>query len=503
VATVSGRAFWFDASACSGCKACQVACKDRHGLPLGVRWRRVYEVAGGGWTRRDGAWLHDVLAYNVSMACNHCAEPICAEVCPTGAISKRPDGLVLLDADRCTGCRYCAWVCPYGAPQYDAGRGRMTKCSFCADDLDRGHAPACVSACPERVLDFGTREDLEARHGRDAPLHPLPDPSLTSPSLVVRPHGQAERAAAEGARVANAEEVRPVGGARAASEASLVAFTLLAQTAVGMLAALVLGPWISGAGRAVSPGRLAALAPGGVAAVAAAISLLHLGAPVNAWRALAGLRSSWLSREILLLLAFLAGWVGMVALGWAEPAGGPSSDVDPPAALGIVAGLTVLAGLGLLYAMSRVYRVRTLPAWDSALTPLTFFLSAGSLGGMGAALTLTATWGDAGAVRSMLLLAAACVAAELALVPLHRRHRRTARTRVVDGLAPPRTVSTRGDAARAALLGTALVGVLAVATGSGSAAASLAALASALAAGALAAVLGRVAFYASHARRGL
>ncbi|MFO7892720.1 MAG: DMSO/selenate family reductase complex B subunit [Longimicrobiales bacterium] len=181
-------AFWFDASACSGCKACQVACKDKHGLPLGVRWRRVYEVTGGGWERRGDAWLSSVFAYNVSMACNHCERPICMEVCPTRAITRRDDGLVLIDADRCMGCRYCEWACPYGAPQYDAAAGVMTKCTFCADELDAGNPPACVAACPLRVLDFGTVEALEAKYGPGAVPAPLPDPSLTDPGLVVTAH---------------------------------------------------------------------------------------------------------------------------------------------------------------------------------------------------------------------------------------------------------------------------------------------------------------------------
>jgi anaerobic dimethyl sulfoxide reductase subunit B (iron-sulfur subunit) len=200
-------AFLFDQSACSGCKACQAACKDRHGLPLGVLWRRVYEIAGGTWSREREAWVPDVFAFNLSMACNHCAEPICAEVCPTGAIHQRADGVVLLDGDKCVGCRYCAWACPYGAPQYDEGAGRMSKCSFCADDLDAGLQPACVKACPMRALEFGERAALESAHGRGPAGFPLPDPTLTDPGLVVRPHRDAMRARARTAAVANAEEV--------------------------------------------------------------------------------------------------------------------------------------------------------------------------------------------------------------------------------------------------------------------------------------------------------
>jgi anaerobic dimethyl sulfoxide reductase subunit B (iron-sulfur subunit) len=213
--------FYFDSSACSGCKACQMACKDRHGLKVGLLWRRVYEVAGGGWTRRGEAWLSSVFAYHVSLACNHCQAPICAEVCPTRAITQRADGIVLLDPDRCVGCKYCSWACPYGAPQYDDEAGTMAKCTFCVEDLDAGLPPSCVAACPLRALDFGDRGDLEAKYGRTSVspptrrdvVFPLPEPSLTEPALVMTPHQEADRATgdgghpAAGVRIGNLEEV--------------------------------------------------------------------------------------------------------------------------------------------------------------------------------------------------------------------------------------------------------------------------------------------------------
>jgi anaerobic dimethyl sulfoxide reductase subunit B len=181
-------AFYFDSSSCSGCKACQVACKDKHGLEVGRLWRRVYEVTGGDWIQVGQAWLSTVFAYNISMACNHCEQAICMEVCPSRAITRRPDGIVLIDNQKCLGCRYCAWACPYGALQYDQAAGRMTKCTFCYDEIDRGRPPACVAACPLRALDFGDLADLQARHGPLQPVAPLPDPGLTTPALVLTPH---------------------------------------------------------------------------------------------------------------------------------------------------------------------------------------------------------------------------------------------------------------------------------------------------------------------------
>ncbi len=196
----------FDASSCSGCKACQASCKDHNGLRAGLLWRRVYEVAGGGWTKVGGAFTQDVFAWNLSLSCNHCEEPVCAEVCPTGAIRRRPDGVVLLDSEKCMGCRYCEWACPYGAPRFDDARGVMTKCMLCSDRLDEGLAPSCVSACPMRALDFGPRDEMEG--AAEAAGFPLPDPRLTRPAMQLVPHAAAARSEAEGA-VANREEIEP------------------------------------------------------------------------------------------------------------------------------------------------------------------------------------------------------------------------------------------------------------------------------------------------------
>lgn len=113
----------------------------------------------------------------------------------------------LIDEDKCLGCKYCSWACPYGAPQYDEQAGHMTKCTFCADNLDAGLPPACVAACPLRALDFGDRAELQARYGAIDVVYPLPEADLTEPSLVVTPHRDAARATTESACIGNREEV--------------------------------------------------------------------------------------------------------------------------------------------------------------------------------------------------------------------------------------------------------------------------------------------------------
>ncbi|EHC28718.1 Anaerobic dimethyl sulfoxide reductase chain B, partial [Salmonella enterica subsp. enterica serovar Gaminara str. A4-567] len=109
--------FYVDSSRCSGCKTCQVSCKDNKDLDVGPKLRRVYEYGGGSWVKEGESWHHDTFTYYLSIACNHCDEPVCVSGCPTGAMHKRKeDGLVVVDDSVCVGCRYCEMRCPYGAP---------------------------------------------------------------------------------------------------------------------------------------------------------------------------------------------------------------------------------------------------------------------------------------------------------------------------------------------------------------------------------------------------
>lgn len=203
-------AFYFDASACTGCKACAIACKDRSDLPVGINWRKVYQYEGGGWVshpeNKDLLIPSNLFVYSVSTACMHCEKPICMEVCPTTAITKREDGVVLIDNTKCIGCRYCEWACPYGAVQFNEERGYMTKCDFCQDLQAKGQKPACVDACVMRVLDVGELDELRAKYGNVSAIEPLPTSDLTVPAVVITPHKHAQASGSGTGHILSVEE---------------------------------------------------------------------------------------------------------------------------------------------------------------------------------------------------------------------------------------------------------------------------------------------------------
>ncbi len=110
-------AFFVDMTLCTGCKACMIACKDKHDLDVSVNWRRVVEYSGGNWIKEGDCFRQDIFCYYLSLSCNHCQDPICVNSCPTTAMHKDSEGIVSVDESKCVGCGYCQWACPYGAPQ--------------------------------------------------------------------------------------------------------------------------------------------------------------------------------------------------------------------------------------------------------------------------------------------------------------------------------------------------------------------------------------------------
>jgi len=285
----------------------------------------------------------------------------------------REDGIVFLDTTKCVGCGYCAWACPYGAPQYNPDAGTMTKCDLCFDHLEQGLPPACVAACPLRVLDYG---EMETRTGMalwEAPseTHPFPLPtfSRTEPRLAIQPHPAMGNALEK--TVANLEEVQPRSPS-AWEELPLILFTLLGQmSAGGFWSMLWMFPllWVLVEFDATLLRLLPSLVVGACLGGATLASFAHLGTKKNAWRTLAHLSHSWLSREIL--------FTGLFGLGWLVTTG---QILFHHRATIEWTGITAALGFGLVYSMGQVYRLKAAPGWNTWRTNLGFLVSALLLG---------------------------------------------------------------------------------------------------------------------------
>ncbi len=169
-----------DVSKCTGCRGCQVACKNWNELPaektsfLGSRsLQNPPELSYNTWTlirfdevnSEDGK-LKWVMRHD---ACLHCETPACAKACPSpGALVKTAEGAVVHDPKYCIGCKACISACPFNIPRNSAAEEKMAKCSLCYDRITNGKKPACVTACPTGCLDFGYKDDMIAKAHKKA-----------------------------------------------------------------------------------------------------------------------------------------------------------------------------------------------------------------------------------------------------------------------------------------------------------------------------------------------
>jgi len=169
--------FYMNMESCYGCKTCEVACKSEKKLPKGVQWRKVKFFQ----TETPPSQS------SLTMACNHCENPVCTKVCPVNAYSKRSDGIVVQNHEACIGCQACIEACPYKAPIFDEKEGKVSKCDYCADRIDLGGEPRCSEACPMDCLLAGDLTQLRARYGSIRAVKDTPTPDLTGPAIVINP----------------------------------------------------------------------------------------------------------------------------------------------------------------------------------------------------------------------------------------------------------------------------------------------------------------------------
>lgn len=273
--------FEVDLDACTGCKSCVVACHNLNGLDDDEAWRSV-----GLLRSRDSALS---LQQTVTTACHHCVEPACLQGCPVDAYEKDPvTGIVAHLDDQCIGCGYCTWTCPYEVPKFSEQRGIVRKCDMCRGRLEAGEAPACVQSCPSSAISIGIVDVTTARAEAATGGSLVPGAPLSSRTIPTTVYLTTRPAVAD-LVAADRDTIRP-----AHAHPPLALMLVLTQVAVG---AVLVDAVVGGGGGGAALGAFM-----GVVALAASIG--HLGRPRYAFRAVLGVRHSWLSREVLAFGAF-------------------------------------------------------------------------------------------------------------------------------------------------------------------------------------------------------
>jgi Fe-S-cluster-containing dehydrogenase component len=137
----------FNPQRCTGCRACEGACKQENQLPVGVRWRIVS-------SKLTGELPNLMKTYN-SRACKQCSKPKCLEVCAVNAIAKNPvNGIVTINQTICLGCKGCIEACPFGQMKFNQESNKASKCHYCQDRIQKGLTPACVKTCMTMALEW-------------------------------------------------------------------------------------------------------------------------------------------------------------------------------------------------------------------------------------------------------------------------------------------------------------------------------------------------------------
>jgi Fe-S-cluster-containing dehydrogenase component/DMSO reductase anchor subunit len=291
----AGEQYAFEVSLdrCTGCKACVSACHSLNGLDDHEVWRDTGVLLGGdaspGWQQ------------TITTACHHCGDPGCMNGCPVGAYEKDADtGIVRHLDDQCIGCSYCILKCPYDVPKYSKKRGIVRKCDMCHQRLAEGEAPACVQACPTeaiRIVAVTKETRAEARESAGNLINQQSSinnqqSSIPSSSITIPTTRYIGRSVPATAFAADRSNLIPQH-----AHWPLVLMLVLTQAGIGLISRSVGASPTATFPPTLLTGTLIFFA--GMAA-----SVLHLGHPLKAWRFFLGLRTSWLSREILAFSLF-------------------------------------------------------------------------------------------------------------------------------------------------------------------------------------------------------
>ncbi|MBI2119176.1 MAG: dimethyl sulfoxide reductase anchor subunit [Elusimicrobia bacterium] len=351
--------FEVDLDACTGCKACVSACHNLNGLDEKETWRSVGHLTGGSEKNPK--------IFTVTTACHHCLDPACLSGCPTQAYFKDPKtGIVKHLDDQCFGCKYCTLTCPYEVPQYNPSLGIVRKCDMCQDRLNLGEAPSCVQACPNQAIEIKIVKQKEVMENAESKsfLPLAPDPQKTYPTTNYKTKSPFPK---------NLLPQDYYSIKKSHSHLPLVFMLVLTQLSIGVFTIKWISNFLLQNSLSEKYSLLFTALTFFLGQLAMAASLFHLGRPYYAFRAVIGLRTSWLSREIvaMAIFSFLTfSYAFCFCLNqW-------TSFFIPKSVFNHLETLTVICGLAALGTSVMVYRATKRDSWNTSLTIWKFYLSA-------------------------------------------------------------------------------------------------------------------------------
>jgi len=406
-----------DLNRCVGCQTCTIACKHANATPPGVQWRKVIDVEMGKFP--------DVQRLFVVTGCQHCEEPPCVPVCPTGATARRDDGLVTIDYDLCIGCASCVVACPYQArtivhekEYYYTGRataqelqrphderlGVANKCTFCVERIDDGLAagltpgkdmdatPACAASCIAGALKFGDYDDPDSEVSglvRDNKTFQMHEELGTNPRvryLYEIPHTMPGHTP-ETDEAALADPANPLVGKRQHYWDYRAAMNFALG---GMAAGLALAGWLMHLAGLIDVSDMQGVnfAAGAIMAVGLFFVFLKLGRKMRFLYVLLRPQTSWMTRETYCVGVFYPA-VGLSLL-WPHP---------------VLFALAGLAAAGFLVCQGQIlFTSKGIPSWRAPLVPW-MLMATGLFEGLGLLIVITAGLGSAAAANGLLTTA--------------------------------------------------------------------------------------------------
>jgi anaerobic dimethyl sulfoxide reductase subunit B (iron-sulfur subunit) len=270
------KGFIFNSDRCVNCKACSAACLLEN--EWSVSARKVF------------TYNSDLIPYipviNLSLACNHCKKPLCLDGCPAGAFYRdNSSSAIVIETDKCIGCSYCTWNCPYDAPKLNVNKGSIEKCNFCYLRINEGVEPGCTSSCPTGALRYGDIPEIAV----DNNLAWIPDKSLNPAVHIISSSNQRPLRIIPEPEIGELRNESLSPGRNISGEWSLILFSFLIVISVSLNISKLLGG-----------GSVDNLSTITLLILAGLFSLLHLRIKYKAFRAILNIKGSPLSREIAL-----------------------------------------------------------------------------------------------------------------------------------------------------------------------------------------------------------